>query len=79
MRKLRATEVGETPPMSAKQFRAWLRAVNLSQGAAAKALGVHRATITRYMHMGAPASIRLACRAIYLRQVEPVYPWEIAA
>lgn len=65
--------------MSASQFRAWLKAMNYTGAAAATALGVSPATITKYQREGAPASIRMACRVVYPRQGEAVFPWEMVA
>lgn len=78
-KKVLSKAVPEPPAMSAVQFRAWLRAMNYSGAAAAKALGVSPATIVKYQREGAPAAIRMACRVIYPRQDDAVFPWETAA
>lgn len=74
----RSDALSVAPDMTAKQFCAWLTAMNYTGAAAAKALGVSPATITKYQREGAPASIRMACRVVYPRQNEAVFPWEAA-
>ncbi len=78
-KKVQSKAVSEPPEMSAKQFQAWLRAMNYTGAAAAKALGVSPATIVKYQREGAPASIRMACRVVYPKQDEAIFPWEMAA
>lgn len=78
-KKVQSRAISDAPDMSAKQFCAWLSAMNYTGAAAAKALGVSPATITKYQRDGAPASIRMACRVVYPRQDEAVFPWEAAA
>jgi predicted transcriptional regulator len=46
--------------------------------AAAKALGISKASVSNYQREGAPPAIRLACRVLYPRQGEAVFPWEVA-
>lgn len=76
-KKVQSKAVSEPPEMSAKQFCAWLAAMNYTGAAAARVLGVSPATITKYQQDGAPASIRLACRVVYPRQGDAVFPWEV--
>lgn len=47
--------------MKASEFRRWLSTMNLSDGAAAGALGISRTTLAGYKKTGAPLQTWLAC------------------
>ena len=59
--------------MNALTFRAWLKEMDFTDAAAAKALGIgSRNTIAKYRAEGAPLHIALACAAL----AEGLEPWE---
>ena len=53
--------------MTANEFTAWLKAMNISGAEAARLLCVNVNTITRYKREGAPQTVGLACKALYHR------------
>jgi transcriptional regulator with XRE-family HTH domain len=58
--------------MSAVAFQNWLTAMRISGAEAARLLGVHPNTITRYKREGASRETALACAALYHR----LEPWK---
>ena len=76
--RVKSRAVDDARGMSASEFKAWLNLMNCTGTAAAKALGISKASVSNYQREGAPASIRLACRVLYPRQGEAVFPWEAA-
>ena len=60
--------------MTADAFRAWLSAMGISSAEAARRLGIHANTVTKYKAHGAPKPIALACRALFHRL--PKGEWE---
>lgn len=50
--------------MTADQFTAWMKHMNLGIGDAAERLGIGRNTVPRYQREGAPKHIGYACAAI---------------
>lgn len=77
--RVKSSVVSDARGMSAAEFKSWLELMGYTGAAAAKALGISKASVSNYQREGAPASIRLACRVLYPRQGEAVYPWERAA
>ncbi len=60
--------------MTADAFCAWLSAMGITAAEAARRLGLHANTVTKYKRLGAPYSIALACRALFHRL--PKGAWE---
>ena len=50
--------------MTAHDFTAWMKHMNLDKGETARLLGLGRNTVPRYMAEGAPPYIGYACAAI---------------
>jgi DNA-binding transcriptional regulator YiaG len=53
--------------MSADEFKEWLKTMKISGAKAARLLGVHVNTVTKYKRRGAPDHVALACTALYHR------------
>jgi DNA-binding XRE family transcriptional regulator len=76
--RVKSSVVNGGRDMSATEFKAWLELMGYTGAAAAKALGISKASVSNYQREGAPPAIRLACRVLYPRQGEAVFPWEVA-
>lgn len=59
--------------MKASEFADWLKIMDISGAEAARMLGVHANTISKYRTEGAPVTVALACRALYHR----LEPWPL--
>lgn len=53
--------------MTAEAFDKWLQTMGISASEAARRLGVHRNTVTRFRRKGAPMVVALACAALFHR------------
>jgi ActR/RegA family two-component response regulator len=53
--------------MTAEAFQRWLAEMRISASEAARLLGVHPNTITKYKAKGGPRIVALACAALFHR------------